>query len=613
MQRERLLRTCARHSSIAGVDRHRSRAVQRLRTSEGLRLVVRERRLEPAPTLAQVPAQVPESPDRADETQDSLVLARRREEGDRRADVVVVELESIEQLAAARRELGFGALGDLEKEAGVALAHVSVSPAALSCSAAYSRIVSSIVSRGSGPADASWTRFFSSSGPRLVTTSRSPSQTASAASIVQPPANTASREKSAAGRRRAGRGSRRARSGASVVARLVAGPLDEEPEPVSSGSSSAVGSNTAACAAASSIASGSRRGAGRSRPPCCAPLHGRARADRLCAIEKQLCRRVVRERRHRIEVLPVEPKRLAAGREQLELRCCRDERAERRDALEQVLEVVQHEQRPAVLQVVGEQCFGRASTPFRQVEARAIVATTSAGSASAASATTRAFAEPTPVPARSSSARRVFPTPPGPTSVTIRTSARSSSVLPAPARPRVRGAVSAAEAAFPRARPGGRGSGRARGSAARGDAAPRPAPGRGRRALAVRGGTRRARPLGAHLVEREHELRVEPLTDGCSCTSCSSSGRCPRAVAARDRRRFVLREPRAAAPRCGHLRPRERSYRKSASGSPRKSASASTRSALRSSGDLPASVRRRSKRSTSSSPSSTPTGNRPAS
>ena len=80
--------------------------------------------LEPAPTLAQVPAQVPESPDRADETQDSLVLARRREEGDRRADVVVVELESIEQLAAARRELGFGALGDLEKETGVALAHL---------------------------------------------------------------------------------------------------------------------------------------------------------------------------------------------------------------------------------------------------------------------------------------------------------------------------------------------------------------------------------------------------------------------------------------------------------------------------------------------------------
>ena len=70
------------------------------------------------------------------------------------------------------------------------------SPSCRSRSSAYSRIVSSIAKRGSSSEPSSLTRLLSISDARPSSTSRSPPQTRSAASSVQPPANTARRAKS---------------------------------------------------------------------------------------------------------------------------------------------------------------------------------------------------------------------------------------------------------------------------------------------------------------------------------------------------------------------------------------------------------------------------------
>ena len=328
-------------------------------------------------------------------------------------------------------------------------------------------------------ADASWTRLFSRA-TRGSSTSRSPSQTASAASIVQPPANTASREN-----KHCWTGESRSWLQASAFRSVCCrsgwsrGPSTRSPSRSSSRTSSAVGANTAACAAASSIASGSpsRRHQARSRPPCRAPLHGRARGrppwrDRETTLSPRRRRASAPDRGARRRAEAARGSSRAASARVLPRPARRATERTRAGA-----RVVQHEQHPAVLQVVGEQRFGRASTRFGQVESASDsgdderwirqrsecyerVAIADAGPRSGAQARARGGFS---LHRRGRRASRCAHPP------------EAAACLPAPARPRVRGAVSAAEAAFPRARPGGRGSGRARGCAPlEGDAARKP-------------------------------------------------------------------------------------------------------------------------------------------
>src|SRR5262249_28352603 len=74
----------------------------------------------PRATRGEVPADFPDPPDRTDEPQDTFVLSHRGEECDRGADVVVVELEAIEQVATARRQVRLRTFGKREKELGMA-------------------------------------------------------------------------------------------------------------------------------------------------------------------------------------------------------------------------------------------------------------------------------------------------------------------------------------------------------------------------------------------------------------------------------------------------------------------------------------------------------------
>src|SRR4051812_20833544 len=120
MQREPFLGSRACYVHIAGVDRHGGGAVECFRARERRLSPVPERRLEPNAALAEVSSQVPEPPERADETQDAFVVLRRLQEGDGRADVVVLELEPIEERAVAGRQLRLGGLRQREKEVGMA-------------------------------------------------------------------------------------------------------------------------------------------------------------------------------------------------------------------------------------------------------------------------------------------------------------------------------------------------------------------------------------------------------------------------------------------------------------------------------------------------------------
>ena len=98
-------------------------------------------------------------------------------------------------------------------------------------------------------------------------------------------------------------------------------------------------------------------------------------------------------------------------------------------AVEHVLEVVEHEQRPPAAQV-GDQYLGRIAAPAVSAKpsASAIAAATrSASTIGASSTSTTPSGNSSPRPAVASIARRVLPVPPAPVRVRRRTSARLSS------------------------------------------------------------------------------------------------------------------------------------------------------------------------------------------
>ena len=178
----------ARQSRIGG-------AAEGLGARRGRALVSAECSFELTPPLDQMPPQIPESPKRCRQPERGDGVAGRLKPVHGSPKVVVVALQPVEPLGVAAHadQMRLGLLGDTEKVLCVATVKRRRLPREPSRSAAYSRIVPSMVNLGSSSLPSSRVRPLSVNDASPSTASRSSPQTLCAASIVHPPANTASR------------------------------------------------------------------------------------------------------------------------------------------------------------------------------------------------------------------------------------------------------------------------------------------------------------------------------------------------------------------------------------------------------------------------------------
>ena len=141
------------------------------------------------------PRRFPESPERCCQAQDTVALAGRLEPVMAARQIVAVALELVEPFRVATDPTRFGSAASASPRKYSAWRPRSLEASSEDSmrSAAYSRIVSSIVNLGSSSVPSSRARPLSVKDASPSITSRSSAQTLCAASIVHPPAKTASR------------------------------------------------------------------------------------------------------------------------------------------------------------------------------------------------------------------------------------------------------------------------------------------------------------------------------------------------------------------------------------------------------------------------------------
>ena len=160
--------------------------------------------------------------------------------------------------------------------------------------------------------------------------------------------------------------------------------------------------------------------------------------NRLVCLQRRkirhLCRTGKGERRHRKLTLATNAQRFAAGHQRLDLGPGRQTAPSRLEPRpQQVLEVVEQEQHPPLAEVAMHDVVQERPPPSRSPSAVAIAESTRAGSRRRRQIdeddAVRVVARPASSPTRR--ARRVLPVPPGPVSVTRRTSGACRRVLTA--------------------------------------------------------------------------------------------------------------------------------------------------------------------------------------